>query len=64
MSGLPFIGSSGVRPLQACWRQILKALNETWLVPAALHMIDSILARAPHQAAGARGTPRQGFSRS
>ena len=41
--------------LTGLWEQILDALNESGLVPAALQMIDSTVIRAHHQAAGARG---------
>ncbi len=33
----------------------MEALNESGVVPAALHMIDSTVVRAHHQAAGAEG---------
>ena len=41
--------------LAGLWEGILKALNESRLVPAALQMIDSTVVRAHHQAAGAKG---------
>ncbi|WP_420006562.1 IS5 family transposase [Arenibacterium sp. LLYu02] len=50
--------------LAGLWEQIMDALNESGVVPHALQMIDSTVVRAHHQAAGAKGTPRQGFGRS
>ena len=41
--------------LAGLWEQIMDALNESGLVPAALQMIDSTVVRAHHQAAGAKG---------
>ncbi len=41
--------------LAGLWEQIMDALNESGLVPDALHMIDSTVVRAHHQAAGAKG---------
>ena len=41
--------------LAGLWEGILEALNESWVVPAALQMIDSTVVRAHHQAAGAKG---------
>ena len=41
--------------LAGLWEQIMDALNESGLVPAALQMVDSTVVRAHHQAAGAKG---------
>ena len=41
--------------LAELWEEIMDALNESGLVPAALQMIDSTVVRAHHQAAGAKG---------
>lgn len=46
------------------WDLILDALNESEAMPDQVQMIDSTIIRAHHQAAGARGTQRQGFGRS
>lgn len=43
------------RTLAGLWEGILEALNASGLAPEALQMIDSILVRAHHQAAGAKG---------
>ena len=44
--------------LSGLWEQIMEALNESRIVPDALQMIDSTVIRAHHQAAGAKGGPR------
>ena len=41
--------------LAGLWEQIMDALNESGLAPAALQMVDSTVVRAHHQAAGAKG---------
>ncbi len=41
--------------LAGLWEDILDALNQNGAVPGALHMIDSTVIRAHHQAAGAKG---------
>lgn len=47
--------------LAALWEQIMDALNESGVVPAALQMVDSTVVRAHHQAAGAKGGSATGF---
>jgi transposase len=41
--------------LAGLWEQVMDALNESRIVPDALQMIDSMVIRAHHQAAGAKG---------
>ena len=41
--------------LAGLWEQIMDALNESGVMPAALQMVDSTVVRAHHQAAGAKG---------
>jgi transposase len=48
--------------LAGLWEQIMGALKETGLVPDALQMIDSTVARAHHHAAGAKGGLRDKVS--
>ena len=44
--------------LVGLWEQILVALTESRIVPDALQMVDSTVARALYQAADAKGGPR------
>ena len=44
--------------LARLWEDILEALNQSGAVPDALQIIDSTVIRAHHQAAGAKGGPR------
>ena len=44
--------------LSGLWEQIMEPLNESRIVPNALQMIDRTVIRAHHQAAGAKGGPR------
>ncbi len=48
--------------LAGLWEEILEALNASGLAPDALQMIDSTVVRAHHQAAGAKGGPRDRVS--
>ena len=48
--------------LAGLWEQVMDALNEGGLVPDALQMIDSTVILAHHQAAGAKGGPRDKVS--
>jgi len=48
--------------LAGLWEQIMEALNESWIVPDALQMIDSTVVRAHHQAVGAKGGLRDRVS--
>jgi len=41
--------------LAGLWEMVLEALNESWVSPAQVHMIDSTVIRAHHLAAGAKG---------
>ncbi len=48
--------------LAGLWEDIMDALSESGAVPGALQMIDSTVIRAHHQAAGAKGGPRNRVS--
>ena len=53
-----FTASSNAGSLAGTWALMLEALNESDAAPESVKMIDSIVIRAHHQPAGAKGELR------